>query len=106
MLWTYPSAKVYDMLLSAENFIRELESRGDFPEVATKLSLEMGLVPLLEEYVFKDCHRIKSKIIDYFLRIRITIFAHQRRTSIKEITSRTQSHRDSRSMFMRMALEG
>ena len=101
----YISRKVFQMLLSAEKEIREMERKGNIPEVAVKSSLQRHLQRSLKDYHFRMCHNIKEKILYHFLSFRINIIACKQRKNVKDKTQRSQSNRDSRSMFMRAMLE-
>ena len=100
----YPSDKLYRMLLIMEREVRFLEENGKCPDSEVMSFLEKHIEPFIKDFLFKDCHRIKHKFVHQYLKIRIFNMARKRRTEIKEKTSRNQC-RDSRSMFMRHAVD-
>ena len=107
----YPSKKAYDFLVGCERIFRELtKNHGIFREdVDVKTSVVRSLLPHTSTYSFKeDCHKIKEKLINRFVSVRLQILANKRTAEARAEDGdeyNPGSTLGSKSMYMRHAAD-
>ena len=107
----YPSKKAYEFLVGCERIFRELtKNHGIFREdVDVKKSVVRSMLPHTSTYTFKeDCHKIKEKLINRFVSVRLQILANKRTAEARAQEgdgNKPGSTLGSKSMYMRHAAD-
>jgi hypothetical protein len=96
---------VFDLIVSCEIVFRQMQNRLMSLACNVKDVVVNEIIPRVDEFKFPECHNIKIKLINRFVRARLQFFAkQQRKMRAVEVKKRSCHEMSSKSMQMRKSV--
>lgn len=99
------SRVVFDLIVSCEIIFRQMQDRLMSLDCNVKDVVVNEIIKRVEEFKFPECHNIKKKLINCFIRARLQFFAKQQRKMRAVKATKNSCHEmSSKSMQMRKSV--